>query len=100
MKPDGVVSTIAGSPGITGNVNGIGSVARFNEPEGLAIDKSGNIFLAATMNYSVRGITPNARVSTLGTSFYCPVGIAADRFGNVYVADCLNERICKGVPQP
>jgi uncharacterized repeat protein (TIGR02543 family) len=111
MTPDGVVTTIAGDPLATsGHVDGIGSAARFLLPNGLAVDSSGNIFVADSWNATIRKISPNGNVTTvagvqgstgnnngapLAARFYYPCGIALDSSGNLYVGDSLNEIIRK-----
>jgi D-alanyl-D-alanine dipeptidase len=106
----GVVSTLAGSAGIFGSVNGIGTAARFSTPQGLATDDAGNVFVADTDNSTIRKISPAGQVSILagsegrpgsadGTgvaaSFNGPRGLATDAAGNVYVADFGNHTIRK-----
>lgn len=61
----GVVSTLAGTVGTSGNTDGMGSAARFNYPEGLAADVAGNVFVSDTHNHSIRKITPDGTVTTL-----------------------------------
>jgi len=92
-----VVSTIAGG----------GNPAEFNSPSGVAVDASGNVYVADTNNHRIRKITLTSReVSTIagstegfaddaGTSakFDWPSGVAVDAAGNVYVADFYNHRI-------
>ncbi len=113
VLPNGNVSTIAGEGGITGTANGSGNLAQFNFPSGVAVDASGNIFVADTNNHLIRKITVsggNYTVSTLagnagvagfadgtGTSakFNFPSAIAVDASGNLYVADAQNNAIRK-----
>ena len=104
----GVVSTFAGS-GATGADNGAGAIATFDLPEGIAVDASGNVFVADNGNNLIRKITPDGTVSTFagsgkagsangtGTaaSFNSPFGLAVDASGNVYVADSGNNLIRK-----
>src|SRR6185503_19113210 len=102
---DGTVSTVAGD-GIAGLQNGSGSQARFNAPQGVAVDTQGNIYVADTGNAAVRKIDAGGTVSTLagdgtiGSSdspsarFDGVVGIAVEG-QNVYayLADTGNHRI-------
>jgi DNA-binding beta-propeller fold protein YncE len=111
----GVVSTLAGLAGTNGLTDGTGSNARFNAPQGLAVDSSFNVYVADTWNHTIRKVTSAGVVTTLaglpgyygdidGTSpgsgtntarFYCPSGVAVDASGNVYVADTRNHTIRK-----
>ena len=61
----GVVSTFAGSAGYIGHTDGPGASARFSLPEGIAIDGSGNLYVADTQNCLIRKITPDGTVSTI-----------------------------------
>ncbi len=111
ITPNGVVSTFAGS-GSSGFVNGIGSAARFGIQISVAMDSSGNVFVADRFNYAIRKITPDGVVSTfagsgtsgfvngIGTaaSFSQPFGVAVDRLDNVFVADTANNVIRKITP--
>ncbi len=113
ITPSGVVTTLAGSAGSSGDADGTGSAARFNQPAGVAVDGSGNVYVADTWNYTIRKITPAGVVTTLagmtgsygsanGTGsaarFFIPNGVAADGSGNVYVADTSNHQIRKITP--
>jgi len=113
ITPTGIVSTLAGLPGTSGIVDGTGVTARFNHPNGVAVDSTGNVYVADTSNDTIRKITASGVVTTLagtagvhgmtdGTgaaaSFNTPQGIAVDTVGNVYVADTFNDAIRKITP--
>jgi sugar lactone lactonase YvrE len=113
ITPAGVVTTLAGTTGMTGSTDGTGAAARFATPNGVATDSASNIYVADTYNHTIRKITPGGVVSTLaGTAgmsgsadgtgaaarFNVPVGVATDSAGNVYVADSLNDIIRKITP--
>ncbi len=113
MSPAGVVSTVAGLPGVTGNLDGQGSAARFYWPEGLASDSAGNVFVADTWSHTIRKVTPSGNVTTIaglagssGTAdgsgfaarFTFPRAIAVDPAGNLWVADTQNFTIRKVTP--
>jgi NHL repeat len=59
------VSTLAGSPGLNGSVDGIGAAARFGRPNGLTTDSAGNVYVADSINHTIRKITPAGVVSTV-----------------------------------
>lgn len=111
ISPFGDVTTFAGS-GTGGIANGVGTAAQFQFPQGVAIDGSGNLYVADTDNHMIRKITPAGLVSTLagngspgstdGTGdaarFNYPHNLAVDAFGNVYVADRFNWKVRKVTP--
>ncbi len=113
LTPGGVVTTLAGLAGLPGSADGTGSAARFNSPYGVAVDDSGNIYVADSNNNTIRGVTPEGLVTTLAglsgswgsadgigsaAGFWEPWGLEVDGAGNIYVADNFNFRITKGVP--
>ena len=65
VTPNGVVTTIAGKPGLSGSKDGVGADARFRYPNSIAIDAKGNLFVTDTANYTIRKITPSGAVTTL-----------------------------------
>jgi gliding motility-associated-like protein len=111
ITPSGVVSTIAGT-GLPGGVDGQGVLASFNSPRGLAVDRTGNIYVADIGNNKIRRITPTGVVSTfagtgvrgysdgpaLSSQFSSPYEMAFDNDENLYVIDALNFRIRRITP--
>jgi hypothetical protein len=59
------VSIFAGSAGTDGNTNGVGAVARFKSPFGIAVDSTDNLYVADALGRTVRKITTGAAVTTL-----------------------------------
>jgi len=105
------VSTFAGS-GTAGYLDGNGTNAQFNNPQGITINGQGNLFVSDSFNDLIREITPAGNVSTeagnqtlgflngpaLSAQFYSPNGEAFDSQGNLYVADFGNNVIRKITP--
>lgn len=113
VTPGGVVTTFAGSAGLFGSADGVGSNARFTNPAGLAFDPVDNLYVADFGNCTIRKIAPDGTVITVaglaGTfgdvdgsgsaaRFYRPSAIAVDRLGNLLVADQYNHKVKKITP--
>jgi sugar lactone lactonase YvrE len=108
VTPQAVVTTLAGSAGAVGSLDGIGAYARFNDPTRLVVDDNGNLFVTDTGNSTIRRVSPDGAVVTLAgqagecgsadggpvTARFCgPQGIAQDRHGNLFVADTINNTV-------
>lgn len=123
VAPGGVVTTLAGRPGESGAVNGVGSAARFNFPADIAVAPNGTLYVADSGNHCIRVIAANGAVTTLagdlgnaddisvnygaaytlvatqldgkGTAarFNGPSGIAYAPAGHLYVSDTGNHII-------
>ncbi|KLU66425.1 serine/threonine-protein kinase PknD [Desulfosporosinus acididurans] len=118
IDESGNLRTIAGvlEPGSSGSYSDGGGnplKAKFNTPQGIAIDKKGNLYIADTQNDIIRRISSDwtniitiagqagiggfsgdggpAKEATLNN----PIGLAFDSVGNLYVADTFNHRIRK-----
>jgi sugar lactone lactonase YvrE len=102
----GTVTTVAGSSGNPGNIDGPVASARFRSPGGIAVDAGGTLYVADTHNHSIRVISPQGNVTTLagapaGTPapnavvdgigsaarFNNPQAVAVDPAGTVFVCD-------------
>ncbi|MEO8216280.1 MAG: NHL repeat-containing protein [Acidobacteriota bacterium] len=104
----GIVSTLAGVAGETGENDGAANSAHFRNPNGVAVDRVGNVFVADTDNCTIRRIGLDGLVSTLaGTAGSCgstdgsgpvasfghPTGLVVDGDGTIFVADRSNHAI-------
>ena len=106
----GTISTIAGngSSGYSGD-GGPATAAQLNYPQGLAVDGSGNLFIADTSGNRIRKVSANGTISTFaGTGTYgssgddgpagnaqlaSPMGVAVDGSGNLYIAESGTGRV-------
>jgi len=118
VSTTGTVTLLAGGTGVGGTgsgggVDGVGTAATFYGPRAIAVDSSGNLFVADTGNYDIRKITPAGVVTTFAGSggaqgtadgvgaaarFFMPAGITIDSSGNLYVSDTNNCTIRKITP--
>jgi rhamnogalacturonyl hydrolase YesR/sugar lactone lactonase YvrE len=110
VNPAGVVTTLAGTYGVSGTTDGTGTAALFSGPTGTTTDSAGNLFVADTQNSTIRKITTTGTVTTVaglpgvaglkdgtGTDawFNKPRDVALDASGQLYVADTGNAAIRK-----
>lgn len=110
INRDGQTTIIAGSGGLgAGGDGGPATLATFNEPRGIAIDSTGNIYISDTNNHRIRKVTPNGIISTLAGNgipgyggdndaatsalLYSPIGLIIDSANNLLIADSGNHRI-------
>jgi Immunoglobulin domain/Fibronectin type III domain/NHL repeat len=96
ISSSGTVTTLAGVAGLKGNVDGSGAIARFNQPQGIALDNLGNIYVADTGNGTIRKITNNGIVTTLalsGANIVSPCSLTFDSNNNLYFVDSSNGSI-------
>ena len=109
----GVVTTLAGTAGSFGSTDATGSAARFRFPTGVAVDSSGNVFVADVVNNTIRKVTSAGVVTTeagiantsgsnngLGSAarFSNPYGVSVDAAGNVFATDTASHTIRNSVP--
>ena len=108
---NGTITTVAGngSPGYTGD-GGAATSAELNNPTGLALDSSGNLFIADAANNLIREVSSKGTITTfagnntmgagytgdgapaLQAQLNDPTGVAVDKYGNVYIADVEQRR--------
>ncbi len=108
IAPDGTVTTLAGSPGIPGSLDAVGTLARFNSPYGIAVDANGGVYIADSQNHTIRFLAVDGTVSTYaGTpgvagqsngsasaaQFDLPNGLVLGPDGTLYISDYGNSCI-------
>lgn len=103
------IDTFAGSD-VVGD-NGPALAAQVNDPHGMAIDRSGNVYIADTDSQRIRKISPSGIITTIAGNGHpgyrgdggpaeraqlnYPYGVALDEAGNLFVADFYNNRVRK-----
>lgn len=113
ITPQGVVSVLAGTPGVAGTLDGMGTSAQFNGLRGVIADATGTVYVSDTNSHTIRKVTPSGQVTTLagrvgvytyadgtGTQacFYEPLALALDASGNLYIAENAGHRIRRMAP--
>src|ERR1035438_8374602 len=115
--PNGIITTVAGTgpgAGANGGYTGDGGAATNAElfyPGGVAVDSTGNLFIADTINPDKRKVSTNGIITTVAgngtpgyspdgrtgtnTDLYDPSGVAVDSTGNLFIADYYNNVIRK-----
>ena len=110
VNTSGIIYTVAGtgSLGYSGD-GGAATAAMINTPWGVAVDNSGNVYIADRFNNRIRKVNSSGVISTIagnGTGgytgdggpataaeIYGPVGLALDIYGDLYFTDWSNNRI-------
>lgn len=110
ITTDGVIHLIAGD-GIEGSRgdDGPATQAELDDPQGVAVNSKGDVFIADTYNNVVREVTPQGSISTYAGNGFpgyrgdngpatraqlsSPTGLALDALGNLYIADSGNNVI-------
>jgi RHS repeat-associated protein len=115
VDTSGIITTVAGNgtEGYSGD-GGPAAQAKLRHPSGVAVDASGNIYIADTHNNRIRKVDTSGIITTVagdGTWWWwgysgdggpavqakldVPCGVAVDVSGNIYIADYGNHRIRK-----
>src|SRR5260370_1435919 len=110
--PVGIIQTVAGNgtSAFSGD-NGAAASASLSEPFGVAVDASGNLYIADTSNHRIRKVDSFGAITTVAgngvqpfsgdsgaatrASLNFPTGVAVDRGGNLFITDQSNHRIRK-----
>jgi sugar lactone lactonase YvrE len=103
----GVITTVAGNgkQGYSGD-GGAATKAELKFPAGVAVDSSGNLYIADTGNWAIRKVSART-ITTYVRNVCCfptgglnsPAGMALDNSGNLYFADSANQRIREVSPK-
>ncbi len=112
INTSGIISTVAGNgtAGYSGD-GGPATSAMLKYPKGLALDISGNLYIADDNNHCIRKVTPTGTITTIAgmglmgfsgdggpatsAQMASPFSVAVDASGNIYIGDRINARIRK-----
>jgi sugar lactone lactonase YvrE len=112
LDTNGIITTVAGNGdwGYSGD-GGPATNATLDEPYGVAVDSSGNLFISDSSNDRIRKMDTNGVITTVAgkdtwgysgdggpatnATLNLPSGMALDSIGNLFIADLGNERIRK-----
>lgn len=112
VDTNGIMTTVAGKslPGYSGD-GGAATNASLHDPNGVAVDTGGNVFIADTANYRIRKVDTNGIITTVagnGSPVFSgdggaatnaglnyPRGVALDANGNLFIADTSDNRVRK-----
>ena len=112
VTPGGTISTVAGTVQGFGGDGGLATAAQLNAPQGVALDKAGNLYITDTLNSRVRVVSNGIINTVAGTGvpgvagdggpaidaqLVSPAGIVVDAAGNFYISD-ISTRIRKVYP--
>ena len=90
----GIITTVAGTgeSGFGGD-GGPAGEAQLDSPRGVAVDGSGNLFIADANNGRIRRVNSLGAITKVASRLHWPTGVAVDGLGNVYIADTVDHRI-------
>jgi uncharacterized protein (TIGR03437 family) len=116
VTPAGIITSIAGNgnPGVSGD-GGPATTATVGQPQCLAFDTAGNLYISQPNDNVVRVMSPDGKINTfagngkpgfggdggraVNAMFFAPTGLATEKGGSVYVVDRQNDRVRKIDPQ-
>lgn len=96
VERGGVISTVAGTPGVSGfeGDGGAATAAQLSSPADIAVDAAGNLLVADADNNRVRRVDATSGViTTIASDLNAPQGLAVRPDGAIYVADARSQRV-------
>jgi uncharacterized protein (TIGR03437 family) len=112
IDPGGNIFTYAGNGNASYFGDGLAAhAASVNQPQGVALDSAGAVYIADTLDNAVRKVSPDGTITTIAgygspafggdggpatkAALNHPQGVTVDANGNVYIADTGNNRVRK-----